>query len=136
MLNEKFRAPAAIVIVSIVFALGPHPPGGAVLWPKLVFYFLTSVTFGVMALLTDSILPGLVVHILGDLAFFTLVWPDDSARPLARDTGAYPWFWLHAAQANRIHGPGLSGVRAAGESDRPCERTQFGDLAKSISRVG
>ena len=69
------------------------------LWPKLVFYFLTSVTFGVMALLTDSILPGLVVHILGDLAFFTLVWPDDSARPLARDTGAYPWFWLHAAQA-------------------------------------
>ena len=99
MLNEKWRAPAAIVIVSIVFALGPHSPGGAVLWPKLVFYFLTSVTFGVMALLTDSILPGLVVHILGDLAFFTLVWPDDSARPLARDTGAYPWFWLHAAQA-------------------------------------
>jgi hypothetical protein len=31
-----------------------------------------------MALLTDSIKPGLVVHIVGDLAFFTLVWPNDA----------------------------------------------------------
>ncbi len=99
MLEKAFSAPVAIVILSILFGLGPHPPMGAVLWPKFVFYFLTSVAFGAMACLSGSILPGLAVHILGDLTFFTVVWPHDSTRPLVGERGTDAWFWIHVAQA-------------------------------------
>jgi membrane protease YdiL (CAAX protease family) len=99
MLEGKFPGPVAIVISSALFALLPHPPMDAVLWPKLVFYFLTGVTFGVMAYLTNSILPGITVHIAGDLTFFTLVWPNDTARQLIGEEGTDAWFWIHVAQA-------------------------------------
>jgi membrane protease YdiL (CAAX protease family) len=99
MLEEEFSAPAAIMILSILFAFGPHPPMGAALWPKLVFYFFTSVTFGAMAFFTNSILPGLVVHIIGDLIFFAGVWPRDATRPLIGESPPDAWFWLHVAQA-------------------------------------
>jgi hypothetical protein len=36
---------------------------------------------------------------IGDLTFFTLVWPHDSARRLVSDSGADNWFWIHVAQA-------------------------------------
>ena len=64
-----------------------------VLWPKLILYFCTGVTFGVMAYLTKSILPGLLVHIFGLLAFFTLVFQNQSAQ-----AGADAWMWIHAVQ--------------------------------------
>jgi membrane protease YdiL (CAAX protease family) len=99
MLEDEFRAPVAIVILSILFACGPHPPMGAVFWPKFVFYFLTSVTFGVMAFFSNSILPSLVIHILGDLTFFTFVWPHDATRPLVQEHPPDALFWLHVAQA-------------------------------------
>lgn len=99
MLEEKFRPPVAILILSVLFAVGPHPPVGSPLWPRLVFYFLTSITFGTMALVTNSILPGLVVHIIGDLTFFTLVWPHDPVRPLVGETGTDAWLWLRVVQA-------------------------------------
>jgi membrane protease YdiL (CAAX protease family) len=99
ILEEEFRAPVAIVILSILFSLGPHPPLGAVLWPKLLFYFFTSVSFGTIALFTNSIFPSLVVHIIGDLTFFTVVWPHDSTRQLVELNRLDAWFWLHVAQA-------------------------------------
>lgn len=99
ILERKFPGPVAIVISSALFALLPHPPPDAVLWPKLVFYGLTGVTFGVTAYLTNSILPGITIHIAGDLTFFTLVWPYDTTRPLVGEDGADAWFWIHAAQA-------------------------------------
>ena len=99
MLEEAFRAPVAILILSLLFAVGPHPPTGAALWPKFVFYFLSSIMFGTLSLFTNSILPGLVVHIVGDLTFFTVVWPRDPTRPLVGETGPDAWLWLHAAQA-------------------------------------
>ena len=36
---------------------------------------------------------------IGDLAFFTLVWPHDAARRLVSDSGTDNWFWIHVAQA-------------------------------------
>jgi hypothetical protein len=39
------------------------------------------------------------VHIVGDVTFFTLVWPHDAARRLVWEGGADAWFWLHVAQA-------------------------------------
>jgi membrane protease YdiL (CAAX protease family) len=97
ILEGEFPGPVAVVISSVLFALA-HVTHG-LLWPKLLVYFLAGVTFGVTAYLTNSILPGLPVHILGDLTFFTLVWPDDAKRRLLREGGADAWFWIHAAQA-------------------------------------
>jgi hypothetical protein len=54
--------------------------------------------FGVMAYLTQSILPGIIIHAIGLLTFFSLIWPNDSARRLAFEGGADIWFWIHVAQ--------------------------------------
>jgi membrane protease YdiL (CAAX protease family) len=98
MLRREFTPSAAIVLSALIFAAAPHPPFNVPLLPKLAFFFLTGVTFGVLAELTGSILPGLAVHVLGLLAFFTLIWPNDPTRRLLRDGGADIWFYAHVAQ--------------------------------------
>ena len=98
-LEKAFSGRTAIVVTAIVFALLPHPPMHAALWPKWVFFFLTGLTFSTMAYLTDSILPGLSVHAMSLLTFFVLVWPHDAQRPLVGDVGMHRWVWLHIAQA-------------------------------------
>ena len=55
--------------------------------------------FGAMVYFTKSILPGTVVHIVGLLIFFTLVWPYDAQRQLVWETGATTGFWINVAQA-------------------------------------
>jgi membrane protease YdiL (CAAX protease family) len=119
ILERDFKAVTAVLITSILFALGPHPPMGSPLWPKVLFYFFTGVTFGTMAYLTDSILPGLLVHIVSILTFFTLVWPRDAARRLLGEDGADVWFWIHVAQTV------LGGALAV---------LAFGRLAKATGR--
>jgi hypothetical protein len=98
MLGREFIAPAAIVISALIFAVAPHPPFHVPLLPKIAFFFLTGLTFSVLAELTNSILPGLTVHVLGLLAFFTLIWPNDPARRLVSDSGVDIWFYAHAVQ--------------------------------------
>jgi membrane protease YdiL (CAAX protease family) len=65
---ERFDRDNAIWITSLVFALSHVTQGvGAVLLlgPGL---FIASVLFGVLARRTGTILPGIVLHVLGDLA--------------------------------------------------------------------
>jgi membrane protease YdiL (CAAX protease family) len=66
---ERFGAGTAIVLTSIVFVLFHGVHG----WQALVLLgpglFIASVLFGMLAYHTGSILPGAVVHVLGDLAF-------------------------------------------------------------------
>jgi uncharacterized membrane protein SirB2 len=69
------------------------------LWPKLLVYFLVGVAFGATAYLTNSTLPAILPHMIGDLTFFTLVWPYDAARQLVSESGTDKWFWVHVAQA-------------------------------------
>jgi membrane protease YdiL (CAAX protease family) len=97
-LERRFRAPVAVVISSLVFALA-HGPTQGFLWPKLLFYFLVGVAFGATACLTDSTLPAIPVHFVGLLIFFTLIWPQDPARRLVWEGGAGNWFWIHLGQA-------------------------------------
>jgi membrane protease YdiL (CAAX protease family) len=97
-LERELRAPLAIVISSLVFALA-HGPTQGFLWPKLLFYFLVGLAFGATAYLTNSTLPAIPVHFAGLLIFFTLIWPHDAARPLVLETGTNNWFWIHMAQA-------------------------------------
>jgi hypothetical protein len=98
MLRREFTAPTAVALSALIFAVAPHPPFHVPLLPKIAFFFLTGLTFAVLAELTNSILPGLTVHILGLLSFFTLIWPNDPARRLVKDGGADIWFYGHVAQ--------------------------------------
>ncbi len=97
ILEREFRGPIAVVISSVFFAFG-HVNHG-LLWPKLSVYFLAGLAFGTSAYLTKSILPGIPVHMLGDLTFFALVWPYDTSRRLVWEGGGDAWFWIHVAQA-------------------------------------
>ena len=96
-LEREFRGSVAVAVSSLVFALAHFAHG--ILWPKLLVYFLVGVAFGATAYLTNSTLPAIVPHIIGDLTFFTLLWPHDAARRLVFDSGTDIWFWIHVAQA-------------------------------------
>jgi membrane protease YdiL (CAAX protease family) len=96
-LERNLRGPIAIVIMSLVIAPAHGLTQGFV-WPILLWYFCADVMFGTMAFLTRSILPGTLVHSIGLLIFFTLVWPYDIHRQLVWDIGANTGFWINVAQ--------------------------------------
>ena len=95
-LERDLRGPIAIVIMSLVIAPA-HALTQGFVWPILLWYFCADVMFGTIAFLTRSILPGTLVHSIGLLIFFTLVWPYDSQRQLVWDTGANTGFWINVA---------------------------------------
>jgi len=74
------------IVSSLVFAFTHFAHG--ILCPKLLVYFLAGIAFGATAYLTNSTLPAILPHIIGDLTFFTLVWPNDAARRLVLASGA------------------------------------------------
>jgi hypothetical protein len=39
-----------------------------------------------------------VVHTIGLLVFFTLVWPGDTLRQLTGEGDTATWLWIHLAQ--------------------------------------
>lgn len=97
-LERKVRGPVAIVIMSLVIAPA-HGLTQGFLWPIVLWYFCADVMFGAMAYFTKSILPSAVVHSIGLLIFFTLVWPYDAQRQVVWETGATTGFWINVAQA-------------------------------------
>lgn len=98
MLERLFGDPRAAILLSAFFFTIPHLPVAGPYLPKLFVYFLAGVTFGAIAYVSNSILASIPVHIVGDLTFFTFVWPYDATRPLVTATGAAADFWLHVAQ--------------------------------------
>ena len=96
-LERWLGSPAAILIVALVMA-PEHALTQGFVWPTLVFYLFVDAMLGTMAYLTHSIVPGLVVHSIGLLTFFTLVWPGDVARQLIGAGNASTWLWIHVAQ--------------------------------------
>jgi membrane protease YdiL (CAAX protease family) len=96
ILGRSFRVSTAILISSAMFAAAHLTYG--LYWTKLSVYFLFGLAAGVGAHLSNSILPGIVVHVMVDLTFFVLVWPRDAARRLVTQGGADTWFWIHVAQ--------------------------------------
>ena len=97
ILERHFSGKIAVLLSSLLFMLAHANHGWY--WSKLSVYFLAGVVFGALARLTNSILTSLPVHIFGDLTFFILIWPRDSARVLVTVNGADKWFWIHVAQA-------------------------------------
>jgi len=97
-LERSGLGPAAVLVTAL--AMAPlHALTQGFVWPTLVFYLLVDAMLGTLAYLTKSIRPGIVVHAVGLLVFFGLVWPYDKARRLVWQQGADAGFWLHAAQA-------------------------------------
>lgn len=97
-LESHFGGPAAVVIAALLIAPAPGLTQGF-LWPTLLFYFLVDAMLGTSAYVTRSILPGIVVHAIGLLIFFGLVWPQDRDRELIWAKGPDIWFWIHVVQA-------------------------------------
>ena len=97
VLERAVGGVAAILITTLVMA-PEHAFTQGFVWPVLLFYFLVDVMLGATALLTQSILPGIVTHAIGLLVFFTLVWPGDALRSLVGSGDANTWFWIHGAQ--------------------------------------
>lgn len=96
ILEREFAGPAAVSVSSVLFALAHLTHG--FFWPKLLVYFLVGAVFGVIAYLTQSSVPAIPAHVVGDLTFFTLVWPYDASRRMVWNGGADTWFWIHVVQ--------------------------------------
>jgi membrane protease YdiL (CAAX protease family) len=109
ILESRFSGMTAVILSSLLFMLA-HTNHG-LYWTKLSVYFLAGLTFGAIALLTKSILTTLPVHIVGDLTFFVLIWPNDAGRVLVSAGGADRWFWIHVAQAVLFGALALLGFR-------------------------
>jgi membrane protease YdiL (CAAX protease family) len=96
-LERKLSGPAAIIISSFVMTPA-HCLTQGFLWPVILFYLLVDSMLGTMAYLTKSILPGIAVHFLGLLLFFTAIWPYDSSRRAVGAAASSLWFWIHLGQ--------------------------------------
>jgi membrane protease YdiL (CAAX protease family) len=83
----------AVVIVALVTSPGHGVTQGFAV-PTLLWYFLADVMLGSLALLTRSILPGILVHLVGLLAFFSVIWPTDRYRHPASLAQQSQGFWL------------------------------------------
>jgi membrane protease YdiL (CAAX protease family) len=88
---------AAILITALVMA-PEHALTQGFVWPTLLFYLVVDAMLGATALLTGSILPGIVTHSIGLLVFFTLVWPGDMIRRAVGGGTTDLWLRLHGAQ--------------------------------------
>ena len=65
----------------------------------LIFYLLADLAFGTSAALTNSVLPGILVHAGGLFAFFAFMWPADKTRPINFAAGGPDlWLWVHVVQ--------------------------------------
>ncbi|HEX6797722.1 MAG TPA: CPBP family intramembrane glutamic endopeptidase [Ktedonobacterales bacterium] len=98
LLERRLSRPVAVLIAAVAIAPG-HALTQGFVWPTLLFYLFVDLMLGALASLTGSILPAIVVHCLGLLVFFTLVWPGDMLQRLAGRGGADVWLWIHSAQA-------------------------------------
>lgn len=90
---------ALAVVITAVLMSPAHALTQGFVWTTLLFYLLVDIMLGVSALLTRSIVPGLIVHSAGLLTFFAVVWPHDAARLPITVARPDTWFWVHVAQA-------------------------------------
>jgi membrane protease YdiL (CAAX protease family) len=95
LLRRHFGPVAVIVLSSVMFAAAHLTQG--LYAPKLVVYLLFGLGLATVVQRTGSLLPAMAVHSLGDLTFFTLVWPFDAHRRLVTETGLSGGFVLDVA---------------------------------------
>lgn len=94
-LEEKYGPKVAIVIVSAVFGL-VHLANGYHELTWLLPYALFGAILGTVAYLTNSVLPGVVLHAAGDGFRYLVVWSLGPNRPeiLIWQSGPDDSFWI------------------------------------------
>jgi membrane protease YdiL (CAAX protease family) len=97
ILEPQVGGMVAILITILVMA-PEHALTQGFVWPTALFYLAVDTMLGMTAYLTQSVLPGIAIHSVGLLVFFTLVWPGDVIRQVVGHFDATVWFWLHTAQ--------------------------------------
>ena len=97
-LEKRYGPVVAIVIASVVFG-AIHLLNGNFELTWLFPYAIFGAILGTLAYLTDSILPGLVLHAVGDAVRFLFVWRlgPNPRRPLVWESGTDAAFWLRLA---------------------------------------
>jgi len=83
MLERGFRPALAIAVVAIVFT-ALHLLGGIKTFPLAIPVCATSVVLGAFTVITRSILPAIVVHILIDITTLPLEWGLVGQLPVGR----------------------------------------------------
>jgi len=97
-LEKRYGPVIAIVIVSAIFG-AMHIANGSFELTWLFPYVIFGAVLGILAYLTNSILPGVMLHATGDAVRFLLVWKlgPNPRRPLVWESGADAAFWLKLA---------------------------------------
>lgn len=93
-LERRGFGPVAIVVGALVIA-PEHALTQGFAWPTLLFYLLVDSMLGILAYLTKSIRPGIVVHAIGLFVFFAFIWPHDAERQVIWRSGPDGAFWLN-----------------------------------------
>ena len=97
-LEPRIGGPLAILVTALVM-LPAHAVTQGFALTTMFFYLCVDGMLGATAFLTQSIVPGVVVHFIGLAVFFSLIWPSDATRRLIGTNGPDAWFWIHAGQA-------------------------------------
>lgn len=71
---------AAAILATTLLMLPAHGFTQGFAWQIVLFYLLIDIAFGTMAYLTDSTVPGIIIHAAGLLLFFTVIWPSPATR--------------------------------------------------------
>jgi len=74
LLERRYGPVLAIVVTTTGFVLVHLPGRAGVSQAYLLLVALASVNYGILAHITQSILPGLVLHVSGDAAAFAVLW--------------------------------------------------------------
>lgn len=68
---ERAYGPAVAVTTTAIIFTSVHLTHGVRILPFLPFYFAVAIVYGLLPLLTGSIVPGIVLHATGDVLMFT-----------------------------------------------------------------
>lgn len=94
-LERAYGPVAAIAVTSVIFTL-VHLSHGAAVLPFLPFYFVAAVVYGLMARLSGSIVPGMILHAGGDFLTFTLRFIAAKQGAAGGATGIAPVYFIVA----------------------------------------
>ena len=93
------RGFGVLAVLATALVMAPiHALTQGFVWPTLLFYLLVDGMLGALAYVTGSIRPGILVHAVGLLVFFALIWPQDAHRPLIWTHGLDAAFWISVVQ--------------------------------------
>jgi membrane protease YdiL (CAAX protease family) len=97
-LESRLGGPVAILVTALMM-LPAHGLTQGFGVATIVFYLCVDAMLGLLAYLVQSIVPGVIVHAVGLVVFFSLIWPFDEGRRIIGSEGPDAWFWIHVIQA-------------------------------------